>query len=261
MSYTNLSVSFNGTDLTSISAVSILATNPYILPKRSLNMSDLARTNNSKVSTSYYSDKQITIRVNIVGPTRDDVEQSLDQLTALLQPIEKDLVVRQSKTTRRYTASYSDYAIIRDGGAYLELDIVFVCSDRFGYDLNPTQITNQAGLTSTYNAFSWTQGGSADTQAPTITIQYTAIGNSGSNGTVTINNPKNSQSLVISRVWTAGDMLIVDCRAGTVKVNGSNVSFTGPILSFGTGRQYFNVTDNFTSRTMNINALVFNRYI
>lgn len=261
MSYTNISASFNGIDLTSVSGLSILATDAYKPPRRAVKKYGIARTNSAKVTTGYYEDKQITITVNIVAATRDLAEANLDTLNRTLQPIERDLIVRQSNVSRKYTATYSDYVIRKAGGSYIEADLVFDLSDMFGYDLNPTQITNQAGLTSTYNAFSWTQGGSADTQAPTITIQYTAIGNPSVANTVTITNLNTSASFTVNRIWSAGDMLTIDSRAGTVKVNGSDVAFSGSIPLFSTGAQYMSVTDTFSTRTFSINALVYNRWI
>lgn len=263
MSQINYSVTFDNNLLTSVSGLTILATNPYLPANRNLTIGTIARSDKSIINAAFYTKKTLAIRVGITRQTRDLVEQSYDSLLALIQGVEKSLIMSQSGTQRQYTATYADSVFHIDGGSYIELDLIFETSDHFGYDVNPTTLLTVSGYTSNYKSDGLTFDGSAPWQVPVIIIIYTSITSTGPKA-VTIANASNGQSLVISRTWTTGDVLLIDARnkiLGPVSVNGSPVSFTGAIPEFQKGIGYWVYSDTFAARTFNALIYYYRRYV
>jgi hypothetical protein len=261
MSYINTNTAqFDSTDLASITGVTILATNPYIPATRNVKLGDVARSDKSNVNAAFYNKKTVTVRVGIVRATRDLTEQSYDSLMAILQGVEKQLILKQSGGLRRYTATYSDTVVKQEGGAYLEFDLMFETSDHFGYDPAYTQLLAFSGYTSNYRSDQLTFGGSAPWQVPTITITFTSITSTGTKA-VTIANAANGESVVVSRTWTTGDVLEIDSENKTVKVNATEVAFTGAIPEFEKGIGYWTYSDTFTARTFTALLKYYKRYV
>lgn len=261
MSYVNPTVvTFNGINLTTVEGLNVLTVNPYEPPKRTLNTFNIARTDKSKVAAAFYTEKNIIVRVNISRATRDLMETSIDSLMAILHTLEAPLVVKQSLGNRRYTATLGDTIVNRDGGAYAEIDLIFKCSDRFGYDLNYTLLLQVNAATARHRTDSITLEGSAPTQAPLITVTVSAV-SGGTGAAITIKNDATTQAVTVSRDWIANDVLEIDCLNRTVKVNGVEVAYTGAIPEWSQGTGYITYGDTFvTSRTYTMNVKYLRRW-
>lgn len=257
--YSNI-VTFNGSDMTTVTGLTILATNPYVPGKRKLTIGEIARTNKSKINSAFYNKKTVVIRVGISRATRDLLEQSIDSLMQILQGVEKDLVINQSGATRKYTSTFSDSAMRAEGGAYVEMDLFFETSDHFGYDTAATLLTQVSGFTSAQKTTQITVGGSAPWQVPLITVTLTAL-SGGTSKYVIIGNDNTGQAVTISRTWAAGDVIEIDAKNQTVKVNGSEVAWTDAIPEFAPGTGYLTYSDNLTTRTWSMTATYIKRYI
>lgn len=254
---------YNDIDLTSVEGLTVLKTDPYRPPKRSLSLANLIRTNKSKLTGAYYTERNITVRVEITRNTRALMEQSLDTLMGILQPLEKALVLNQGVSRRKYYCTFSDSVIVEEsaGGSYLELDLVFACSDRFGYDLGATNLLNiSSAYTSADRSDGLTFQGSALWQVPVITITYSAL-TGGTNKAVTIGNGNTGQAVTITRTWTAGDVIQIDCYNKTVKVNNIEVAFTGAIPEWNRGFGYWYYNDALTTRSFTGSITCVFRYV
>lgn len=260
MSYITNPVTFGSIDLSTVPGLTVLASNPYLPANRKLTIGDVARANKSNIDSAYYNKRTITVRVGIARATRALAEASLDALMAILQGVEGQLVFQQAGFPRAYTATYSDYLFRVEGGAYLELDLIFETSDHFGYDVTPTTLLTVAGFTSNYRSDPLPFDGSALFQVPVITITFTSITATGTKA-VTISNASNGQAIVISRTWLPTDVLQIDSQNKTVKVNGSDVDFTGAIPEFQKGTGYWAYSDTFTARTFNAQIQYYRRYV
>lgn len=258
----NYSAIFNDIDLTTISGLTVLKTNPYRPTKRNVSVSDLVRSNKSKINSAFYNEKTISVTVEITRNTRALMESSLDSLMALLQPIDKTLVLSQSGGLRKYYCTYEDNIVNEDaeGGSYIELELIFRCSDRFGYDINPSLLLQFSGYTSNYRSDQLTFGGSALWQVPVITLTFSAL-TSGTTKTVTIGNGNTGQNLVVTRTWVAGDVISVDAYNRSVTVNNAEVAFTGAIPEFNKGFGYWYFSDTLGSRTVAGRLTCVNRYV
>lgn len=256
----NNTATFNGNELTNISGLTILATDPYKPARRKLSINDIANSNKSKITSAYYKEKDITMRVGISRSTRALLETSIDALLNILQGQEKSLILSQSGTSRRYTCTYADFNVLLSGGSYIELELVFKTSDHFGYDINLSELLQVSNFTSGQKTDRITVSGSAPWQTPIITITYTSI-TTGTSKAVRIGNDSTGQQISITRTWVTGDVLVIDVNAQTVKVNGTEVAFSGALPEWNTGVGYISYSDDFGARTYGMNVSYYKRYI
>lgn len=242
-------VSFNGVQLSSITGLTVLATNPYEFPRRDLNLNNIAQTDKSTLASAFYDERIITISVGIGRTTRDLAEASRDSLMAILQAEEGELQLTQAGVQRKYICTLGDVVVRMGGGAYLHLDLIFNCSDRFGYDIADTQLLLVSGSTLKIRSDSLSVDGTAPFQLPVITITFSAI-SGGTLTTVNVGNATLGLMVSITRTWTTNDVLQIDCYNGTVKVNGTEVEWTGALPILQRGINWLSYSDNFvTSRT------------
>lgn len=260
MSLITYPATFNNYSLPDINGLTVLATDPYKPPKRVLSISDIARSDSAKLNSAFYRKKVVTVTVALQRATRGLLETSIDSLMSILQGQEKELVLQQSNTNRKYICTLADVVVNRDGGAYVELDLVFECSDRFGYDTAATLLAQVSGYTSYLKTTQITVDGSAPWQVPLIIITYTAI-TDGTSKTVTVGNDANGQQLTITRTWAAGDVITIDSKNKSVKVNGVEFAAEGAIPEWARGVGYITVTDNFTARTYSMTMTYVKRYV
>lgn len=252
---------FNNYNLQStIPSLTILSIDAYKVPKRKLSIDNIARTNKNKVSSAFFVEKNISITVSISNSTRQATESVLDSLFQLLQGLEKDLIIPQSGAQRKYTATLTDVVEKKAGTAYWEGDLVFACSEVFGYDTAPTLIASATGTSSQPRTDQYTFTGSADRQLPIITITYTAV-TGGTGASVIVGNGTTGQQITVNRDWVAGDILVINCQEQSVKVNGTDVDFTGAFPGFEPGVGYLTYSDNFTTRTFNLLANYYKRWV
>lgn len=260
MSQINYQAIFDGNDLTTVLGLTVLSTDPYKLPKRKLTIYNIVRTNKSKTASGFFEKRIITVRVGISRTTRDQVEQSLDALAVMLQGLEKELVLKQSGGQRKYFCSLADTVMAEDGGSYIEMNLVFECSDRFGYDLANTLLLQITGATATPRTDTVTVGGSAQWQVPIITYTITAL-TGGTAKNVVIGNQTTGQIITITRTWAAGDLIEVDCLNRTVKVNGADITFTGAFPDVSPGSAVLSYSDTLTTRTLSGSVNYKKRYL
>lgn len=259
MSYIPYPVLFDSRNIEDVPGLTVLATDAFKPAKRKLVLLNIARTDQSKLNSSDYEEKIITIRASIVRSTRALAETSFDTLMSYLQGNEKELIVRQSGLQRKWTATYEDTVFEVSGGAYLEFDIIFRCSDPFGYELTLTQIAFANAYTSASRTDTFTPGGSAPWQVPLIFVTYTAVSGAG---TVNIGNENTGQQITVTRTFTAGEVLKVDSYNKLVTINGTEIDFAGAWPEFKPNVfSYLNYNDTFSSRTIRYYAYYYKRYI
>lgn len=259
-SKTSLIGLFNGVSLTSVDGLTILATNPYRAPQRKLSSYLIARRDAQRTNSAFYAQRSITVRCCIDMPSRAQVETQFDQLMTILQGINKELILSQSNGVRKYYCTFSSINYLREGGAYLEFELIFSCDDFFGYDTAYTTIIGPATVTTTPRSDQYHFQGSAPWQAPEFIIQYSAI-SGGTGKSVIISNTNTGQAATITRDWVTGDRLEINTLNGTVKVNGVDVAFSGALPQFAPGLNVITYSDNFSSRTFSYNGRYYKRYI
>lgn len=253
---------FDDYQFTLVPGLRILGLDPYKPPKRKLFIADIIQSNRSKVSSGFFNEKLINIRIDISRASRNLLQGSIDTLMSNIQGVEKSLIVPQNFAFRRYTATYEDIVITNDGGSYIEATLVFRCSDRFGYDTAKTLLLNNTTITNNFRIITLTTNidGSARYQAPVITITVNSVTNGGT-PTITVGNANNGQVLTVSRTWAAGDLLIIDAANRTVQVNGIDVAYTGALPTWLKGGAVLSYSDGLTARNLTLKVDYFRRWL
>lgn len=261
MSLTAYFAIFDGNNLAStVTGLDILGIDSYLQPKRSLSVASVSRSDSSKVTSGFYTERYINIKFRITSPSNIVLESRLDSLNAILQGLEKELLVPHAGGTRKYTATLDDVVPEDSGGAHFMGTLVFRCSDSFGYDYEYTPILDMTGITSPTRSDQFEFEGSAEFQAPHIEIYYTSI-TGGDSATVIVGSSATGQQITVSRTFTTGDRLVIDCVDKTVTVNGVNVSFSGAFPTFRVGTSNLTYVDDFTTRSFDYFAYYYKRWV
>lgn len=250
---------FGGWNFNNVPNLQVNSTDTFKGGLRYLNIFQIARRSARKTSSAFNRSNSIQIGIYLTSPSKVALEQAMDLLFANIQTQEAQLVIPQSGGVRGYYATYSTIRINQQKGGYLDATLTFECSDSYGYDANYTVIQPATNFTAAVVNTQYTQGGSAELQAPIIQAKITAL-TGGTNGTVTISNGQTGQAAQIIRTWLANDILIVDCQNNIVTVNGAEVAFTGALPTTGIGTQTLTYQDTFTTRTVNLFEYVYNRW-
>ncbi len=253
-------VNFNGNDFAAtVPYLRVIGTDPGRFPARDLNTNQIASVNKSVTASAYFKERKINVQVEIGAPDRATLESSIDTLEAFLQTREAPLIFVQSGANRKYTATLANVSITDTQGGWAALDLEFECADPYGYDpsTSPLSDTSRSGASSTE---SFVCGGTAEFQSPIITITLSAL-TGGTAKTITITTPATLQAIVVTRNWTAADVLVIDCQARTVKVNGTEVAFSGAFPEWAPGAGTVSYLDTLTTRIRNFNMVHYRRYL
>lgn len=250
---------FDNFNLLSISNVHLSSTDPNRFPTRKVHNSPLANTDGSVTTSAFFEGRVVNISLYITELNRELLDDAISTLRRRTNGVNKTLKMPISSAYRNfYNVTLQNMAISNIKGSYAEINLEFLASDPFSYDVITTEVQNVLNLTSGDKSYPIYLEGTAP-QLPVIT--YTLDSFTGSNGiNVTFTNPATSTSITVSRSWTAADVLVVDCFNHTVEVNGDPVEFTGNFLEFTAGDQHFNYTDGFTERQVDINFTYRKRY-
>lgn len=250
---------FNGTDLNSIAGWITTGTDTFRYPNRKVNNFSISSSNNSVTTAAWFESRPINIRGTIRVYGRENLDDSIGELRRILEPINKVLQLPVSGCQRKFNnVTVKNVAITDVAGGMAMIDIEFITSDPFNYSLTTTQVLNISNLTTTPKQYAVTFDGSTS-QLPIITCTYDSLTGSTNCG-VTLTNMGDSKSITISRIWSAYDVLQIDCQNKTVKVNGTSVEFTGNFLSFNKGLGYIQYSDTLTARQVDINIIYTKRF-
>lgn len=78
---------------------------------------------------------------------------------------------------------------------------------------------------------------------------------------ITITNGTTSQAITITQTFAKNDVLEVDCDNKTVKVNGTEVDYTGVFPIFSPGTHNLVITTDFTVFTFTVTTDYTKRYL
>jgi len=82
--------------------------------------------------------------------------------------------------------------------------------------------------------------------SPRLTVTLTNFSTANVSDHIKITNPITGKYIKVTRVWTIGDVLVVDCTAKTVKVNGVDTDFSGVFLDFEPGSAFVGQDNSFS---------------
>lgn len=195
--------------------------------------------------------------------TADAVEELravLDTFKGALNKQNQNFDIDDGSGIRRYIATPRNMIISRPKGLNTATwSVEFFCANPVGLDTDESTLLAATAITGAQASTAITIAGSYKAE-PLITVTVTAV-TGGTTKTITINNDSTLRGLTVTRTWTNGDVLEVDCLNKTVYVNNTVVEFGGQFPAWDPGSSAIGYLDDFTTRTVSLTATYFVRYL
>lgn len=246
---TNLGIATNSIEHTSI-------------PDKVMALYALADADGSSIPAINYPSKKITIGGVIKGSSQADLDSRIDTFKGYFTGKDKNLDITYGASTRRYIATANTVSVVRQQLAlFATFQIEFLCTNPFGLDTSSTALwATKNNFTAATFTEAPTVGGNAPFQLPIFTITIDAL--TGAGDYIQISNDNNNQEMMIYGIGLeAGDIIIIDCVARTVTLNGIEIDYYGTFLELEPGANSITYTDGFTTRTVDVAASYTKRWL
>lgn len=221
MSYIDLfgtlfDASFDGTNLSTKGFNCFDIKKPHI-PKQKLSTIDIPKRNGNIISSKKFTQNKLVLYGYVKNDSYDDLTTALENLAAFLFTDDDVHLISSKQNDRYWNVQYLDYEIIEQKDDYATVTLTFDCiNDPFAYDTTPT--TDSQTITSSGTTYVLANAGHTYAY-PVITITFNADQQHVyvANNTI-VNDTANRFD--ISKAFSSGDVLVVDCKNGTIKLNG-----------------------------------------
>lgn len=230
------------------------------LPEKVTPIYPLADNDGNSAASPRYPQKRITLTGFIAGSSQDNLDSRIDAFKALFNQDGKNLDVYFNGATRRYVAVIEGVPIVRrDRPLYATFTVTFICQP-FGSDTGSTSLFSELNHTTSAYTATPTIAGTAPIQLPVITITLDAL--TGAGDYIQLANDLNGQEMLIYGLGLqAGDVLVIDSVTKKVTLNGTQVEVYGSFITLTPGASSISYTDGFTTRTVDITAVYYKRYL
>lgn len=262
----NGDVTFNSNDLQSYSPTTDVGiiTNSIEhtdIPEKLAELYAIADANGSSIPAINYPARRVNQAGAIKGSSQDDLDARIDTFKGYFNGKDKNLDVDYAGTTRRYIATANSISVTRQQKSlWATFTIEYICTQPFGVETSSTSITSTLNHTSSTLTVTPTIAGSAPYQYPIITLTLDAL--TGAGDYIQISNDNNGQDMLLYGLGlAAADVIVIDCFARTVTVNGIEVDYTGVFLELEPGANSITYSDGFTTRTVDIVITYYKRYL
>jgi len=162
-----------------------------------------------------FEPRPVTIQGYMEATSHANLIARIQDLASFLYEDSDVELILSNESDRYYNAQYLDYVEVKRRKDYVLLDLVFECNDPFAYDTTPdtdTQSNATDGAT-----FVITNDGHYYVY-PTFTFTF----NQSQTHISLQNNNITDNRFDISKSFESGDELEINCKDGTIKLNGSN---------------------------------------
>lgn len=254
-----ISFTFDGTDLSTLDNVTIFSVKAYDTPDRELRMSKIARADKSILTSAEYSSRPIVVEGVIGADNYLELMQNINTLNSKLQTQNAEASYEKAGVTLIYSEVTLDSVKTKVSGGNCDFTIRFVASNPIPYESSSNQLLQPQHFTATASTYAITNTGSY-TALPVFSITLSLL-SGGTSKNVVITNSNLGQGITITRTWTAGDIISVDCMEKTVMVNGTSVDYTGIFPEFAPGLGSVGYSDTLTTRSGKISATYNRRFI
>jgi hypothetical protein len=254
-------ISFDGNSLQTANIITSKIDKGF--PDKNMSFLPIARANRSLISGVNYPSRRIRISGKLQGSSIANMDALEDTFKAYFNDQDSYLDIGHNGGTRRFIATVNGMAVDRpDGLQYADFAIEFVCTNPFGIDTSSTSLLSATARTSASYTDSLTIAGTAPLQYPVITITIGSV-TGGTNKTITVGNPNNGQQISITNTFIAGNVIVIDCNPLTrsVKIDGTDVAFSGAFMEYTVGAQQISYVDSFTTRQFNISVDYIKHYM
>lgn len=253
-------VLFNSVDLTALDYVFIHNVITENQADVDLYNAKIARADGIKHYGKSYGSKKVTIQGHIGANSRELFMSARSTLFKTLETQEATLRVPIKNLPIEYTATVENIVIKDSAGGYGEFEVTFLCSDPFGYDRDLRTLINGTLATTATQEITYLEAIGGDYKTP-LTITATLADLTGGTAKYLTFTNTAGDYITITRTWTVGDVLVIDMKNKTCKVNGANVDYTGYFWETGVGDLSFIYADSLTTRSVGILATYKRRYL
>lgn len=215
---------FNSVTSTTMGLTVLDVQKPVIPPQKKKSVDVSGRSGVTQMSKKFIQN-EIVVKCLLKGTSYADLITKLKALAAYLYSDDDETLSFDDETDRAYLAQHIDTVIGNRTYMYAFLDLVFTCNDPFAYAVAPTPDTQAITVLDTI----YVLANSGHYYAyPVITITF----NAAQTHIYVQNNGISGNRFDISKTFAINDELEIDCKNGTIKLNG-NYSPAG----FGDGGQ------------------------
>lgn len=254
-------ISYDGFDLNN-GIYNSVDLNPMGSPVKKTTTLDLARADGSLRVFQKYDSKNITLSGRIISDTKINLQLAVDALKMQMRRESGLLQYEWGNGVRIYNCTAIEVDCDAGPGdvSTCPFKIVFECESPFATDGVTDTIVNNQNITASPTNFNILNNGTYDGQ-PVLTFSIVAINPSITASQIIIGNASNSQYLTVEDIFTAGDVLVIDCDNFRVFHNGIFIKSTGQFPYFAAGNGVLEYTDNCVTRNINLTATLERRYL
>ena len=211
-----MSVVFTFNSVTSTTmGLTVIDVQKPVMPPQSVKTIDAPQFPGLVTSSKKFTDNKITVRCVLVGTSTANLVVLLEALGAYLDTDDDAELSFDDQTDRYWNVQHTATVEVKRTYRFVFLDLIFTCSDPFAYD-NTADTDTEASFTT--NNDTWVVANSGDTYAyPVITITF----NAAQTHIYIDNNSVSDNRIDVSKSFAASDVLEIDCKNRTVKLNGT----------------------------------------
>ncbi len=232
----------------------------YNAAKKTVQTEKLSETDGSIIVKSTYESKIFTLNGYMQAADIPTLDALIDTFKAALNLEAQPMNIDYAGSTRSYIATADNIVISRPTGMNsCTFSVEFTCASPAGMDTTTSTLLSATSISSSSALPSITVAGSYKAQ-PLIVLTLTAV-TGATGGTITIQNGLTLRGISVTRTWSAGDVLEIDCANHVLYVNNSIVPFSGQFPSWDVGSSTISYVDNFTTRSASITATYTRRFL
>jgi len=245
-----MQITFNSLNINDATNYFVEKMNNEDVATQEVNTQKIARTNESVILRKNFGNKIIKLTLIVKDSTQALLDARLDTLRKTIEALDKNLDIDYASGTRRYVCTGFIKGIDRNL-TWARVNIEFVCYKAFGED---TANTTEEFNDKTTNPYTddIEIGGSAPAQ-PDITININAVTLDAGDKFLQIKNTDNGDYIKITADdFQADDVIVISSRTSLVTRNGNVIEYLGIMPEWIVGVNNWEYSDNFTTRTVDI---------
>lgn len=233
----------------------------YSIPTKEVSLFKIANADRSAIPFVEYPSKGIIVTGMLLCGGSTDLDEAIDNFKNYFRAKDANLDIPWSSSTRRYIATVNRLDIKRTMSLkHAKFTLEFICTEPFGLETSSTSLLSSLNYTSSSVTYTPTIGGTAPYQLPVITITIDAL--TGTGDSLIISNDLNGQQMLLYGLGLAAtDVIVIDCDARTVTLNGTEVDYLGTFLELEPGASSITITDGFDTRTIDYVGVYYKRYL
>jgi predicted phage tail component-like protein len=205
---------FNSVTSTTMGLVIVDVQKP-LMPTQKESLSDIPGRNGMFQMSKKFTTNKINVRCFLEGSSASDLVTKLQALSGYMYSDGDESLIFDDESDRYYNAQHIDTVLVKRTYRYCFIDLVFSCNDPFAYAV--TETTDSQTITALATKYNVTNVGQYYT-FPTFTITFNAV----QTHIYVENTGISDNRFDIAKAFSASDVLVVDCKNGTIKLNGTN---------------------------------------